>query len=206
MKPKHTLFILIISCCINSPLSACNVLLLGDSISSGYGITTQKTWANLLSSKLTEHDASLTNLSVSGYTSRSGLELLLSHLEKNTPSIVILELGGNDALQFISPTVFNHHLQAIDALSNKHQFKLVVLGIELPPNMPEGYRVMHQKAYQELLKKHPGTLNLLEEVEKQGLFQPDRIHPNNDAQSLILEKAWPHIELALKSQCASDNQ
>jgi acyl-CoA thioesterase-1 len=185
---------------------ACNVLLLGDSISSGYGITTEKTWANILKDKLNEHHADLKNLSVSGYTSKSGLEMLNNHLLNDHPDIVIVELGGNDALQFIAPSQFKENLINLDKLSEKHHFSLVILGIRLPPNMPPSYREAHQNVYLELLKKHPGTTDLLKEVIEKNLFQADQIHPNNEAQLLIFKQAWPHIQEALKKRCHEGSQ
>lgn len=206
MKPNRTLFIWIISSCIYPSLLACEVLLLGDSISSGYGITTEKTWANLLESQIKSLGASLVNLSVSGYTSRSGLELLKTYLKNKKPNIVIIELGGNDALQYISLEEFHHNLFSIEALSKQHEFELVVLGIKLPPNMPLAYRKQHHQVYMDLLKTHLGTENLLEYVIQEDLFQTDQIHPNNQAQPLIFKKAWPFIHKALDRRCHLDSQ
>lgn len=132
--------------------------------------------------------------------------MLKNHLLNHRPHVVIVELGGNDALQFIAPSQFKENLINIENLSEKHHFSLVVLGVRLPPNMPLSYRQAHQNVYLELLKKHPGTTDLLKEVIEKNLFQTDQIHPNNEAQSLIFNQAWPHIQEAVKTSCHEGSQ
>ena len=181
---------------------ACDILLLGDSISSGYGITSGKSWANLLEQKLNLQHPNIhfRNLSVSGYTSKMALGILKKTLENQSAQIIIVEIGGNDALRGISPDTFAKNMLEIEQLAKAQNATLVILGIRLPPNIPKSYRQAHSEVYAGMLKVHLGTNEFMDDVIANDLFQTDRIHPNTAAQIYLLERAWPSIEQALEQQ------
>ena len=200
MKPNVIFLTCIIGWFPTCFVSACNVILLGDSISSGYGITPTKSWATLLDTRLKSIDPefSLINLSVSGYTSAMALDLLSKKIDLLPMDLVIIELGGNDGLQTQAPELFEKNMNKIITLVKNKGATPVILGIRLPMNLPQPYRESHQAVYVKLLKLYPGTLMLLKEIAEKNLFQPDQIHPNVSAQSILLDNAWPGIVDGLK--------
>ncbi len=207
--PKNTFFIknaillLIISLSGNS--QANTVLVLGDSISAGYGINPHKGWVALLEEKLStqiKSEATVINASVSGNTSGDGLARLPKLIETHTPDIIIVELGGNDGLRGHPLKLMESNLNAIVSLSKEAGSQVILAGIEIPPNYGPRYTDEFKKVFNRVAEKNnisfiPFILEGIALVPE--LMQDDGIHPTEHAQPLLLENIWPSIATSLKT-------
>ncbi|MDX1836153.1 arylesterase [Legionella taurinensis] len=201
MKPLHAglvLFALIIA-----PLYAKNIVVLGDSLSAGYGIDVQKSWVVLLSEKLKQEHQSyrIINLSTSGDTTSNGLRKLKPALQKYQPEVIIIELGANDGLRGLPVRQMKDNLEKMVIASQKTGAKVIVLATLLPPNYGSRYLDQFNKAYAELAKTYGIILvpMFLEGVAGDSeLMQKDGLHPNERAQQRILDNVWPHLKPVLK--------
>jgi acyl-CoA thioesterase-1 len=178
-------------------------LVLGDSISAAYGIPRERGWVNLLAQRLErEHpDYIVVNASISGDTSGGGRARLRPLLAKHRPAIVILELGGNDGLRGMPVGQMRANLDAIIGESQAIGARVLLLGMRVPPNYGEMYAQSFAAAFRELARTHRLALVpfLLEDfAEKPDLFQPDRIHPTEAAQPLMLERVWKELKPLLR--------
>ncbi|WP_306304570.1 arylesterase, partial [Methylogaea oryzae] len=138
-----------------APARAETVLLLGDSISAGYGLPTGRGWADLLRDKLKQAggDYTLANASISGETSAGGLARIDQELSMHRPAIVILELGANDGLRGLPPAQLAANLEAIAQRSQAAGARVLLLGMRLPPNYGPRYLAAYADAYAALAKK-----------------------------------------------------
>lgn len=193
---KVLLTMVLLMCAGNA--SAKNILVLGDSISAGYGITAEQGWVSLLQQKLkVDHQSfQVINDSISGDTSAGGLARIARLLTQYKPHIVILELGANDGLRGLSPITMQANLTEIIKKIQQTGSKVLLLGIRIPPNYGKRYTEMFYGVYATLAK----DLNIawvpfiLEEVALKGnLMQADGLHPNAQAQPIILETIWPKL-------------
>ena len=175
------------------------VLVLGDSLSAGYGLSREQGWVFLLQERLRKtHPAyEVVNASISGDTSRGGqarLPKLLKHLKV---SVAVVELGGNDGLRGIVLKRTKAHLADMIEALKAHGAKVVLAGMQIPPNLGPRYTREFKALYPELAAKHQVALIpfLLEGVaDKADLMQSDGIHPTAKAQPLLLDNVWPHLE------------
>ncbi len=175
--------------------SAATILVYGDSLSSGYGIPRDGSWASLLARRLRNEgfDYAVFNASVTGETSSGGMRRIDEVLRAQHPAIVILELGANDGLQGHSTDMMTANLETIIAACRKARAQVVLVGMYLPPNYGMAYTERFHQAYVELAKKRnlPFVPFLLEGfAEKRSYFQPDALHPTAEAQPLILDTIW----------------
>jgi acyl-CoA thioesterase-1 len=175
-----------------SAAPASKLLVYGDSLSSAYGMPTQQGWVALLEESLKqEHgDYSVANASISGETSAGGLARISKTLERETPSIVILELGGNDGLRGLPVAAMKKNLAAIIDRAQKAGAKVLLVGMRMPPNYGEAYNKAFEQAFADLAKEYKTAFLpfLLEGFgDKAELFQPDRIHPTETAQPVVLK-------------------
>lgn len=186
-----------------SPLSIASqkasILIVGDSISAEYGIESQSGWANLLASKITQEKLpyQVINASISGDTTISGLNRLKPLLEKYQPAVIILELGGNDGLRGLPVKVMKNNLHKMIEMSKRHQSKVLLAGMKIPPNYGKRYTDAFYKVYQDLSKTHKTRLIpfLLEGIgDKPELMQSDGIHPTQAAQPLIMNSVWEKLQ------------
>lgn len=171
------------------------ILILGDSLSASYGIGTQEGWVNLLRKKIKDEklDYRVINSSASGDTTSNGLERLPSEIKRYQPSILIIELGGNDGLRGLQPSLIKRNLQAIITLGQQANSKILLLATRLPPNYGPVYINQFQKIYRELAVENNILLipNFLKNVDEiTALMQPDRLHPKQEAQQIILNNVW----------------
>jgi acyl-CoA thioesterase-1 len=174
------------------------ILVLGDSLSSGYGIPTAKTWVALLQRRLNKLDYPhrIVNASVSGDTTASGLSRLNSALQRHDPSIVILELGGNDGLRALSLAALRSNLESIIKTTREGDAKIVLAGMRIPPNYGVAYTTKFERIYTELASQYQVVLIpfFLEGVATvPNMMQDDGIHPTVDAQPVLLENVWKHV-------------
>lgn len=175
------------------------VLVLGDSISAAWGIDAGQGWVALLRERLadTHPDYGVVNASVSGDTTRTGLNRLSAALEEHQPSVVIVELGGNDGLRGLSFDEIENNLTGIIRLSQRHGAKVLLTGIRLPPNYGPAYNTRFAALFERVAEEMgvPLVPRLLDDVAEHAvLMQSDGIHPNGSAQRRILENVWPRLQ------------
>ena len=179
--------------------SAATLLVLGDSISAGFGLDTRLGWVNLLQQRLNKQglDYQVVNASISGDTSAGGLARLAPLLAAHQPALVVVELGGNDGLRGQPPAQLQQNLAAIIQLSHKAGAKVLLLGMRLPPNYGVRYGEMFSQVYVQLAnsEKVPLVPFFLEGVGGVPmLMQGDGIHPTAAAQPRLLENLWPQLQ------------
>ena len=178
------------------------ILIMGDSLSAGYGIDIQQGWVSLLQKKLAENNAvEIINASVSGETSSGGKARLPALLNEHKPDIVILELGGNDGLRGQPLKLLENNLQTMIDASKNSGAKVILAGMQIPPNYGPRYSTEFKALYEKLAEKNQSGLIpfLLEGIGgKAELMQRDGIHPTAEAQQIIVENALPEIQKYLE--------
>lgn len=176
------------------------VLLWGDSLSSGYGIPREKSWATQLGKRLQARNLRLVNGSISGETSGGGLRRLPEALQQYAPAIVILELGGNDGLRGIPLQTLRKNMQAMVALALESNAQVLLLGMKIPPNYGLRYTREFEKIYADLAAQASVFLVpfFLQDVASDyELMQADGIHPTAEAQPRLLDNVWPTLKRLL---------
>lgn len=174
------------------------ILVLGDSLSAGYGIDLNQGWAALLQERLQRegYRHAVVNASISGDTTAGGRSRLAGALADHRPQIVIVALGGNDGLRGLSLADMRQNLSAIIEQSRSSGARVLIAGVRLPPNYGEAYVRKFHDIYRELARAHGVALApyLLDGVGgRRELMQPDGIHPRAEAQARMLDNVWPHL-------------
>ena len=177
--------------------------MVGDSLSAAYGIPRNRGWVALLEERLKkEHpDYSVVNASISGETSGGGRVRLGKLLDRYQPAVVILELGANDGLRGLPVAEVKSNLSAMIRDSQANKARVLLVGVKMPPNYGEQYTQSFDAVFRELAKKHRTGLVpfLMEDFGgKREFFQDDRLHPNEKAQPLMLERVWKGLRPLLK--------
>lgn len=179
------------------------ILVMGDSLSAGYGIDIEKSWVSLLEKELTKQkDIQIINASVSGETSSGGNTRLPALLSEHKPDIVILELGGNDALRGQPLKLLEKNLQSMIDASKKYNAKILLAGMQIPPNYGARYSNQFKELYPKLATKNDIALVpfLLEGIGGNAeLMQRDGIHPTAEAQPIIVNNVLPELLRVLES-------
>ncbi|WP_109513601.1 arylesterase [Pseudomonas ovata] len=175
------------------------VLIVGDSISAAFGLDTRQGWVSLLQQRLQAQglDDKVVNASISGDTSAGGLARLPALLAEHKPSVVVLELGGNDGLRGQQPAQLQQNLASMIEQSQKAGAKVLLLGMRIPPNYGPRYTQAFEKVYASLAeeKKVPFVPFFLEGVGGvPGMMQDDGLHPAAGAQATLLENVWPTLK------------
>lgn len=183
-------------------------MVLGDSISAGYGIKVEEGWVPLLQARLDSkgYGYRVVNASVSGETTSGGLARLPRALAVHEPDIVVVELGGNDGLRGVSLDVSRKSLGRIIEQSKAAGAEVVLVGMRIPPNYGPRYTQEFADMYVDLARRHDVPLVgfFLEKVALgAGLMQDDGLHPTAKAQPILLDTVWPAIEPLLKKRAAS---
>lgn len=175
------------------------LLVLGDSISAGYGLPRNTGWVSLLQQKLADEKLSATviNASISGETTAGGLSRVRALLQQHKPSVMILELGGNDGLRGLSLAATQANLRETIKAADQAGARVLLLGMQVPPNYGPDYSKRFAAMYQGLSRERgvklvPFFFSGLEDTDR--FFQPDRIHPNQRAQSVLLDNVWPALK------------
>ncbi len=178
------------------------ILVMGDSLSAGYGIDIQQGWVSLLQKELAKtHKVQVINASVSGETSSGGKTRLPALLTEHKPDVVILELGGNDGLRGQPLKLLEKNLQTMIDASKNSGAKVILAGMQIPPNYGPRYSSEFKTLYVNLAEKNDSGLIpfLLEGIGgKAELMQRDGIHPTAEAQSIIVDNALPEIKKYLR--------
>jgi len=174
------------------------ILVLGDSISAGYGIPVEQGWVSLLQKKLLSHHSrySLSNASISGETSAGGLARIDALLNSQKPALVLLQLGANDGLRGLSPIELKSNLAEITRRAQTSGATVLLLSMKIPPNYGKRYVDLFYNVYPQLAQQMNITLVpfLLEDVAlHKELMQADGLHPNVKAQALLADKIEPYL-------------
>lgn len=183
----------------NAPTAGKTVLVVGDSISAAYGLQTEageRGWVDLLAERLAP-DHRVVNASISGDTTGGGLARLPKTLEVHEPDIVIIELGGNDGLRGYPIEAIRENLLAMTEAVLGTGAKPIIAGIQMTPNLGHRYTAAFVGVFAEVAEE-TGAIHvqlLPEDIATQDRFdelmQGDGIHPNADAQPLLLDNVWP---------------
>lgn len=186
--------------CAKGPDTRAAVLVVGDSLSAGHNIPAASGWVTLLQQRVKQQitpPPAIINASISGETTAGALTRLPGLLEKHRPSVVVIELGGNDALRGLTPAQLRGNLEKMIVASQKAGAKVLLLGIDVPPNYGPAYRQRLRQTYAELARQYDVPLLpfLLEGVAlKPNLMQADGLHPTAAAQPQVLENVWPLLK------------
>jgi len=182
-----------------SAFAANGVLVVGDSLSAGYGIEQPQTWVALLRERLADQglDVEVTNASITGDTTRGGLSRLPDALRRTAPAVVVIALGGNDGLRGFAPEQTRSNLRRMIEISREAGARVLLLGVKLPANYGRAYGEKFHRVYLDLAAETQTAIVpfFLEGVaETRALMQPDGIHPSAAAQPRILDNVWAELE------------
>jgi acyl-CoA thioesterase I len=178
------------------------ILIIGDSISAGYGIDPKQGWVALLQNRLhtNTYKYQVVNASISGDTTSDGVSRLPTALIQYHPQITLIELGGNDGLRGLQIFIIKDNLQRMIDMAKKAGSKVLVLGVRIPPNYGIQYTQQFQQIYLDLAKRSDiGVVPLfLKNIDdKPAFMQADGIHPVAAAQDTILNNIWPVLKKLL---------
>lgn len=179
------------------------ILVMGDSLSAGYGIKVQDGWVNLLSQRLIaqRYDYRVVNASVSGETSSGAVNRLPALLKTHQPAIVILEIGANDGLRGLPTTQMRNNLSTMITAAQARGARVLLVGIQMPPNYGDTYLQSFKAVYSDLAQSYrvPLVPFFLDHIAlKDSLMQADNIHPNEKGQPVLLDNVWPLLKPLLK--------
>lgn len=172
------------------------MLVVGDSLSAGYGLSRGESWVDLLQLKVTGSHQ-IINASVSGETSAGGLSRLPALLERERPDWLILELGANDGLRGLPLNLLQANLQKMIELSIASKAQVLLIGVQLPPNFGRKYNQAFSQLYQSLAAANKLALvpSLFQPIlDKPERFQSDGLHPDALAQPLLLQPIWQQLQ------------
>ena len=182
------------------------ILVVGDSLSAEYGLKRGSGWVALLEARLAAEKipARLVNASISGDTTSGGRSRLPALLTQHKPDVVVIELGGNDALRGLPLTGTEDNLSTMVRASQKAGAKVLLLGMQVPPNYGTDYSNRFAGMFEKVAKSTrsalvPFLLKGVADVDDAARwFQTDRIHPRAEAQPLMLANVWPELKKILK--------
>jgi acyl-CoA thioesterase-1 len=199
---RLVLFLFALLCTCTPALAAKTILVMGDSLSAGYGIRPEQAWPSLIDRQLAEKrlDYSVANLSISGETSAGGRSRLLPALRQYKPAVVIIALGANDGLRGLPLAQMRDNLNAMAEAARGVGAKVLFAGMRLPPNYGP-YASDFQNSFVEVARARKAALLpfLLEPVAiRQSYFQADNLHPTAEAQPLIADHVWGALLPLLK--------
>lgn len=196
---RHALFIILCFTASTAPAAERTILVLGDSLSAGYGINVNDGWVSLLHQRLQDQGYSyrVINASISGDTTRGARERLQRELRATRPAIGIVELGGNDGLRGLSLEEMRSNLQGIIEDFARAGSRVLLLPIKLPPNYGPVYNQRFSRVYRELAARDNVVLGrfILDGIAtRPELMQDDGIHPRATAQGMMLDNVWPALQ------------
>jgi len=182
------------------------LLVVGDSLSAEYGLERGSGWVALLQQRLAREKIAIdvVNASISGDTTSGGRSRLPALLAQHKPGIVIIELGGNDALRGLPLNMTQANLLAMVQAAKAAGARVLLLGMQLPPNYGQKYAQDFAKLFASVAKAEGAALvpfflaGVADGPDADKMFQPDRIHPNAQAQPRMLDNVWPALKPLLK--------
>jgi acyl-CoA thioesterase-1 len=143
------------------------------------------------------------NASISGDTTSGGRSRLPGLLQQHRPAVVVIELGGNDALRGLPLEMTRANLEQMTAASQRAGAKVLLVGMQMPPNYGADYANRFAAMYEQVAKAQRAALvpfflqGIADDAEPLRLFQADRIHPNEQAQQRMLDNVWPELRKLL---------
>jgi acyl-CoA thioesterase-1 len=178
--------------------TAPKVLVLGDSLSAAYGMNIEQGWVHLLAQKLKARasQSTVVNASISGDTTGGGARRLPALLKEHEPTLVIIELGGNDGLRAYPIKQMRTHLTEMTRASKNANAKVLLLAAEAPPNLGRRYTTMFRDSYAQVAQQDDVAVLpfIVEHIFlSEQLMQRDGTHPNAEAQPLLLDVVWPTL-------------
>lgn len=182
------------------------ILVVGDSISAEYGLPRGSGWVALLQKRLDAEKKpyKVINASISGDTTSGGRARLPQLLKQHQPQIVVLELGANDALRGLSLQQTRANLAAMVSAAQQAKAKVLLLGMQIPPNYGPQYTADFAKVFADISQSHKTALlpfllkGVADAPDSMHWFQADRIHPNAQAQPRLLDNVWPQLRPLLR--------
>ncbi|NQE51091.1 arylesterase [Herbaspirillum rubrisubalbicans] len=176
-----------------------NLLVLGDSLSAEYGLQRGSGWTTLLQQRLQQDKSGfqVVNASISGDTTIGGRNRLPALMTQHKPAVLVIELGANDALRGLPLKTSQDNLQAMIDLAREQKAKVLLVGMQIPPNYGPDYTRRFAAMYQDLAKANKLALVpfFFEGIAADlSQFQADRIHPNEQAQPRLLDNVWPYLK------------
>jgi acyl-CoA thioesterase I len=182
------------------------ILVVGDSLSAEYGLQRGAGWVALMDQRLEKEKipANVVNASISGDTTSGGRSRLPTLLAKHDPTIVIIELGGNDALRGLPLAMTEANLNAMTVAAQGSGAKVLIVGMQVPPNYGQDYTRRFAQVFASVAKAHKTALvpfllkGVADAPDATKLFQADRIHPTAAAHPTILNTMWPAVRALLK--------
>ena len=182
------------------------ILVVGDSLSAEYGLKRGTGWVPLLEKQLADaqKSAQVINASISGDTTSGGRSRLPALLSQHKPALVVLELGGNDALRGLPLDMTEKNLVAMTQASKKAGAKVLLIGMQVPPNYGGAYAATFSGLFGKVAKAEKVALvpfflkGIADGEDATAAFQADRIHPNAQSQSRMLANVWPELKKLVK--------
>jgi acyl-CoA thioesterase-1 len=183
----------------NAMASTKTLLVVGDSLSAAYNLPADKGWVALTAGrmKINNPEWRVVNASVSGETTSGGLSRMPDALKQHKPNLVIIELGANDALQGMPLNFSKNNLQSMIRMAKKANAKVLLIGMQMPPNFGKAYTEGFAANYRDLARQEKITLLpfLLQPIAlNRKYFLPDQNHPNAAGQIKIRDHVWPTLK------------
>tara|TARA_Y100000741_G_scaffold187725_1_gene142849 strand:- start:30 stop:644 length:615 start_codon:yes stop_codon:yes gene_type:complete len=199
MKYLSTLILFIFSLYTYSDIKTESLLIYGDSISAGYGMSKEKQWSVILQEKINKENLNIKiiNSSISGETTSGGLARISQTIKSIKPDYLLLELGGNDALRGYPPKQIAANLDEMIKIADSADVKVLLMQIRIPPNYGSRYQKAFESIYSIIARETSATLIpfMLEEVAlNEELMLPDGIHPKASAQPLIADYVYRQLK------------
>ena len=197
-----TLAVLFVSA---SASAAQTIVVVGDSLSSGYGLTAEQSWVSMLRERLASeaYGYDVVNASIAGDTSAGGLARLPRLLKEHSPDVVVIELGGNDGLRGQPVDTLSANLAKMIELSQQRGARVLLAGMQIPPNLGPAYTQAFAAVYPELsMRYHVAFVDfLLAGVALHPeLMQGDGIHANAAGQRIVFDNVWRVLPVVLHAQ------
>ena len=182
------------------------VLVVGDSLSAEYGLKRGSGWVALLEQRVQRDKlpVRVVNASISGDTTSGGRSRLPALLRQHTPSVVVIELGGNDAVRGLPLEMTEQNLRAMTQAAQKAGAQVLLVGMQVPPNYGASYTQRFSQTFEQVARTEKAALvpfllkGVADTAEPLKWFQSDRIHPNEAAQPLLLDNVWPALRRLIR--------
>jgi acyl-CoA thioesterase-1 len=189
-----------------APAGGHEIVVVGDSISAEFGLARGTGWVALLGQRLAAEKLPWTavNASISGDTTSGGLARLPTVLKQQHPQVVVIELGGNDALRGLPMSATRKNLDAMATLAAASGARVLIAGMMVPPNYGRKYQADFAQMYADVATAHKSALvpfifkGIADRPDADDWFQADRIHPVAKAHPIILDNVWPALKPLLK--------
>jgi acyl-CoA thioesterase I len=187
------------------------VLVVGDSLSAEYGLARGTGWVALLAERLAREKfaVEVVNASISGDTTAGGRARLPALLKTHTPQVVVIELGGNDALRGLPVAQTRDNLGAMARAARSAGAKVLLAGMQVPPNYGRQYTADFSKAFEDVARSEQCPLvpfllkGIADRADADEWFQADRIHPVAKAHPLIVDNVWPVLRPLLPTRAGA---